>query len=169
MKNIVLIGMPGAGKSTLGVLLAKVLGFGFLDADLLIQKTYGKLLRELIAEYGEEGFLSIENQVNRSIDVSQYVVATGGSVVYCREAMEHFVKEDTVVYIKLPYEEIASRLENIRRRGVVLKEGQTLLDLYNERIPLYEQYAHIVIDAEGQAVEELLDDMTERILIHLDY
>lgn len=169
MNNIVLTGMPGAGKSTIGVLLAKVLGYGFVDADLLIQEKHGKLLRELIAEHGEDGFLTIENQVNRDIDVTKTVVATGGSVVYCQEAMEKFHEDDTVVYIKLPFEEIASRLGNVRRRGVVLKEGQTLLDLYNERTPLYEKYAHIVVEAEGLGIEDLMDTIAELVLIHLHY
>lgn len=169
MNNIVLTGMPGAGKSTIGVLLAKVLGYGFVDADLLIQEKHGKLLRELIAEHGEDGFLTIENQVNRDIDVTKTVVATGGSVVYCQEAMEKFHEDDTVVYIKLPFEEIASRLGNVRRRGVVLKDGQTLLDLYNERTPLYEKYAHIVVDAEGLGIEDLMDRIAELVLIHLHY
>lgn len=169
MNNIVLIGMPGAGKSTIGVLLAKVLGYGFVDADLLIQEKHGKLLRELIAEYGEDGFLEIENQVNANIQLTNTIVATGGSVVYCKDAMEKFCKEDTVVYINLPYEEIASRLGNVRRRGVVLKEGQTLLDLYNERTPLYEKYAHIVVNAEGLGIEDLMDKIAELVLIHLEY
>lgn len=169
MNNIILTGMPGAGKSTIGVLLAKVLGYGFVDADLLIQEKHGKLLRELIAEHGEDGFLTIENQVNRDIDVTKTVVATGGSVVYCQEAMERFHEDDTVVYIKLPFEEIASRLGNVRRRGVVLKEGQTLLDLYNERTPLYEKYAHIVVEAEGLGIEDLMDTIAELVLIHLHY
>ena len=131
MKNIVLIGMPGCGKSTIGVVLAKVLGFDFVDADVLIQKKHGKLLRELIAEYGDDGFLQIENDVNKEIDLKNTVIATGGSVVYCDEAMQHYVKNDIVVYIELPYGVIASRLENVKRRGVVLKDGQTLKDLYN--------------------------------------
>ena len=147
MKNIVLIGMPGCGKSTIGVVLAKVLGFDFVDADVLIQKKHGKLLRELIAEYGDDGFLQIENDVNKEIDLKNTVIATGGSVVYCDEAMQHYVKNDIVVYIELPYEVIASRLENVKRRGVVLKDGQTLKDLYKERILLYEKYAQITVKA----------------------
>ena len=98
MKNIVLIGMPGCGKSTIGVVLAKVLGFDFVDADVLIQKKHGKLLRELIAEYGDDGFLQIENDVNKEIDLKNTVIATGGSVVYCDEAMQHYVKNDIVVW-----------------------------------------------------------------------
>lgn len=169
MNNIILIGMPGAGKSTIGVLLAKALGYGFEDADLLIQKKYNKLLCDLIAEHGDAGFLEIENQVNRDISENNIVVATGGSVVYCKEAMEQFREQDTVVYIKLPYEEIEARLGNIKRRGVVLKAGQTLKDLYEERTPLYERYAHIVVNAEGLNIEDLMDKIAEMVLIHLNY
>ncbi len=166
MKNIVLIGMPGCGKSTIGVVLAKVLGFDFVDADVLIQKKHGKLLRELIAEYGDDGFLQIENDVNKEIDLKNTVIATGGSVVYCDEAMQHYVKNDIVVYIELPYEVIASRLENVKRRGVVLKDGQTLKDLYKERILLYEKYAQITVKAEGLSVEELMDTIAEKVLAY---
>ena len=162
MKNIVLIGMPGCGKSTIGVVLAKVLGFDFVDADVLIQKKHG----ELIAEYGDDGFLQIENDVNKEIDLKNTVIATGGSVVYCDEAMQHYVKNDIVVYIELPYGVIASRLENVKRRGVVLKDGQTLKDLYNERILLYEKYAQITVKAEGLSVEELMDTIAEKVLAY---
>lgn len=155
--NIILIGMPGCGKSTIGVVLAKVLGYEFTDSDLLIQKQEGRLLREIIAEQGEEAFIQIENAVNAAIRTDKHVIATGGSVVYGREAMEHFREIGTVVYLKLSYPTICSRLGNIRRRGVVLKDGQTLKDLYDERIPLYEKYADLIVDAEGYDVEELMD------------
>ena len=169
MNNIILTGMPGAGKSTIVVLLAKVLGYGFADADLLIQAKYGKLLCELIAEHGDEGFLKIENEVNRDVDMTHTVIATGGSAIYCTEAMEKYMANDTVVYIKLPYEEIADRLGNIKRRGVVLKEGQTLKSLYDERTPLYEKYAHIVVNATGLGIEELLDSIAGILAIHERY
>ncbi len=163
MKNVILIGMPGCGKSTIGVLLAKALRYDFVDADLLIQNRYGKLLRELIAEYGNDGFLKIENDVNLSIGGEHTVVATGGSAVYCTEAMEQYVAQDIVVYIQLSYEEIASRLSNVRQRGVVLKEGQTLRDLYNERTALYEKYAQITVNAEGLNTGKLLETILQRL------
>ena len=103
-QNVVLIGMPGVGKSTVGVILAKVLGYEFVDSDLLIQKAEKRLLREIIAQEGQAGFLKIENRVNASIDMEKTVIATGGSVVYCTEAMEHLKKIGTVVYLKLDYE-----------------------------------------------------------------
>ncbi len=155
--NIVLIGMPGAGKSTVGVILAKVLGMNFIDSDLLIQEREGMLLKDIIEKEGLEGYIDIENQVNRDISVENTVIATGGSVVYCAEAMEHFRDRAKVVYIKLSYDTISNRLGNIKQRGVVLRDGQTLLDLYKERIPLYEKYAHITVDSEGLEIEELME------------
>ncbi len=169
MKNVILTGMPGCGKSTIGVLLAKVLGYDFVDSDVLIQNKYGMLLREIIAKYGDEGFLKIENDINKSIAFTNTVVATGGSVVYCREAMEKFQKEDLIVYINLPYEDIAGRLENVKRRGVVLKEGQTLKNLYDERTPLYEKYAHITINSHGLDIEDLMDTIAGMVIIHNEY
>lgn len=154
MKNIILIGMPGCGKSTVGVILAKIIGYSFLDSDLLIQEKDGRLLSEIISQEGLDGFNKIENKINASIDVSRSVIATGGSVIYGKEAMEHFKKIGIVVYIRLPYEEIAKRLSDLTQRGVSIKEGQTLLDLYNERIPLYEKYADVIVDENGMAIPE---------------
>lgn len=158
-----LIGMPGAGKSTVGVILAKVLGKNFIDSDLLIQEQEGMLLKDIIKKVGQQGYIDIENQVNQDIFVENTVIATGGSVVYCPEAMEHFSNTSKIVYIKLSYDTINKRLGNIKQRGVVLRDGQTLLDLYEERIPLYERYAHITIDCEGLEIEELM----ERICIEV--
>ena len=156
MENIVLIGMPGVGKSTVGVIAAKQLGYQFVDADLLIQKQEKRLLREIIAQEGVDGFIQIENQVNASIETDRTVIATGGSVVYGREAMEHLRKISTVVYLKLSYQALKKRLGNLKNRGVVLREGQTLRDLYEERVVLYEKYADIVIDEENKGIEETL-------------
>ena len=134
--NIVLIGMPGVGKSTVGVILAKVLGFQFVDADLVIQEKEGKLLREIIAEEGPDGFIAVENRINSEIEAHHSVIATGGSVVYGKEAMEHLRQIGTVIYLKLDYADIDRRLSDIKGRGVVLKDGQTLKDLYDERVVL---------------------------------
>lgn len=152
--NIVMIGMPGAGKSTAGVILAKVLGYSFLDADLLIQEREGRLLKDIIAEDGLAGFLKVENDVLASIDAVKTVIATGGSAIYGEEAMEHLRKNGTVVYLKLPYETISGRLSDIKGRGVALKPDQTLKDLYDERVVLYEKYADVVIDEEGKSIED---------------
>ena len=159
--NIVLIGMPGVGKSTVGVILAKVLGYQFVDSDLVIQKEEGKLLKEIIAEVGTEGFIEVENRVNASLAVTKSIIATGGSVVYGKEAMEHLCEIGTIVYLSLPFEEIDKRLSDIKGRGVVLRDGQTLRDLFEERKVLYEQYADIQIDETGLNVEETINAILE--------
>ena len=159
--NIVLIGMPGSGKSTVGVILAKVLGYSFIDSDLLIQKAEKKLLKEIIAREGQEGFLKIENRVNASIETEKSVIATGGSVVYCQEAMEHLKEIGTVIYLPLDYPILRRRLGNLIGRGVVLKEGQTLKDLYEERVPLYEKYADYIIDEKKTNAEGTLQKILE--------
>lgn len=161
--NIVLIGMPGVGKSTVGVILAKMIGYQFTDADLLIQKQEGKLLHEIIAENGTDGFIEIEERVNASIEASHTIIATGGSVVYGKKAMEHLSRIGTVVYLKVPYDTLEKRFEDIKGRGVVLKEGQTLRTLYDERTPLYEKYADIEISEDGLNVEQTVEKLLERL------
>ena len=161
MNNITLIGMPGVGKSTIGVVLAKVLGYQFLDSDLLIQKQEKRRLSEIIEEEGYRGFQEVENRVNAAIDVENTIIATGGSVVYCEEAMEHLKSIGTVVYLKLSLQALSKRLGNLKGRGVLLREGQTLADLYDERTPLYEKYADIVVDEEGKDLEASLDAVLE--------
>ncbi len=160
MKNIILIGMPGAGKSTVGVVLAKKAGYAFLDSDLLIQSRKGKLLHELISEEGVEGFWKTEEAVNLSIETDRTVIATGGSAIYGARAMEHFKKLGTVVYLKLSCEEIMKRLGDLCERGVTLREGQSLSDLYRERVPLYEKYADIAIDCERLSIREIVEEIT---------
>lgn len=154
--NIVLIGMPGAGKSTVGVVLAKRLGYRFVDSDLVIQEKYGKLLHELIEENGVEGFWKIENDVNASLQLQRSVIATGGSAIYGAEAMAHLREIGTVVYLKLAFEEVEERLGDLNARGVTLRPGQTLRDLYEERVPLYEKYAHKVIECDGKLLREIV-------------
>lgn len=163
MNNIILIGMPGVGKSTLGVVLAKVLGFQFIDADLLIQEQERKKLHQIIKEVGINGFMKIENQVNASIEAERSVIATGGSVVYCRQAMSHLKEIGTVVYLKVSLSTLEKRLGNLKRRGVILKKGQTLKDLYEERVPLYEKYADVVVDEKGRDLEECLQLLLEKL------
>lgn len=160
-RNVVLIGMPGAGKSTVGVVLAKRMGYRFVDSDLVIQEREGKLLHELIEEHGVEGFWKIENDVNASLDMEKAVIATGGSAVYGKEAMEHLQQIATVVYLKLSYEEIAERLGDLTARGVTLMPGQTLMDLYEERIPLYEKYADKIIECDGKMLREIVKEIAE--------
>lgn len=159
--NIVLIGMPGVGKSTIGVVLAKVMGYQFIDADLVIQEKEGKLLCEIIEEVGTEGFIEVENRINSRIEAKHAIIATGGSVVYGAEAMAHLKEIGTVIYLKLPFEELNQRLKDIKGRGVVLKEGQTLLDLYEERVLLYEKYADIIVDEYQLNVEQTIERIME--------
>ena len=159
MKNIVLIGMPGVGKSTVGVVLAKRLGMSFMDSDLVIQEQEGRTLHEIIEQQGTEGFLVIEDKVNAAINPKNTVIATGGSVVYGNNAMEHLSEIGTVCYLKLSYESIRDRLGDLAQRGVVLKDGQTLMDLYHERTPLYEKYAKLVIDCENKNIREVVGEI----------
>ena len=155
--NITLIGMPSAGKSTIGVLLAKRLGYSFIDADILIQETEGRLLKDIIAQEGMDGFLAVENRVNAGIKASRSVIAPGGSVIYGREAMEHLKEISTVVYLKMSYEELERRVGNVVDRAVALKEGMTLRDLYEERTAYYERYADLTIDEEGMTPGQTVD------------
>ena len=163
MENIVLIGMPGAGKSTVGVVLAKRLGYQFLDSDLVIQEHYGKLLQELIEEYGVEGFWNIEDEVNATIKRKKTVIATGGSAVYGKNAMEHFRKTATIIYLRLPYAEIEERVGDLQTRGVTVRPGQNLWELYQERLPLYERYADMTIDCHGKTLREIVVEICERL------
>ena len=154
--NIVLIGMPGVGKSTVGVILAKILGYQFVDADLVI-------LKDIIAEKGTDGFIQVENRVNSNLQVHESVVATGGSVVYGTEAMEHLCEIGTVVYLKQSLRKLERRLRNIKNRGVVLRPGQTLKDLYRERTVLYEKYADIVVDESDLNVEQTVEAVIDAL------
>lgn len=160
-KNVVLIGMPGAGKSTVGVVLAKKLGFRFVDSDLVIQEKCDKLLHELIEEHGVEGFWEIENQINGELQVEKAVIATGGSAIYGKTAMEHLSQIGLVVYLELSLSEIADRLGDLKERGVTLKEGQTLQGLYEERIPLYEKYAQLTISCEGKNIRQIVEEIAK--------
>lgn len=166
--NIILIGMPAVGKSTVGVILAKETGYSFLDSDLLIQQQEGRLLKTIIAEEGVDGFLRIENQVNRDIRASRSVIATGGSAVYGEEAMAHFKEIGRIIYLHCSYETLAKRLNDLHGRGVVLREGQTLYDIYEERRILYERYADLMIsqDSPGEiGIEDTLQMILARIVI----
>lgn len=161
--NIILIGMPGAGKSTVGVVLAKKLGYAFVDSDLVIQSREGRLLHEIISEQGVEGFWAVEDEVNASIDAHRTVIATGGSAVYGNRAMEHFKQIGTVVYLKLDCDAIAERLGDLSERGVTLREGQGLYDLYAERVPLYEKYADFTIECEELSIREIVERISRNV------
>ena len=157
--NIILIGMPGVGKSTIGVVLAKKLGYSFVDSDLLIQEREGMLLHEIIEQKGIDAFNQIENDVNASLSTHKSVIATGGSAVYGEGAMEHLRKMGTVFYLYLPYEELVVRLGDLTERGVSVREGQTLRELLEERRPLYERYAHRTIKCHGKQIREIVQEI----------
>ena len=154
MDNIVLIGMPGAGKSTVGVLLAKTLGYAFLDTDLVIQEREGRLLQDLVDQLGVEAFLDREAAAVCSVDCRRTVIATGGSVV-CRDgAMEHLRKLGRIVYLRLPLEELERRLHNISTRGIAMAPGETLAHIHSYRAPLYQRYADLTVEVGRQTLEE---------------
>lgn len=163
-KNIVLIGMPGAGKSTIGVLLAKAISYDFMDTDLVIQNQVKKRLFEIINEQGIDAFLKLENEVLSNIKVENTIISTGGSAIFGEDAMKNLSDNGIVVYIKLTCEEIIKRVNNIKTRGIVMKNGKTLEDVYNERVPYYEKYADIVIETDGLTIEESVSMLVERIL-----
>ena len=161
--NIILIGMPGCGKSTVGVVLAKAANLDFIDSDLVIQKQMGAKLSQLLDEHGDEGFRAIENRINAELIAEDSVIATGGSVVYGEEAMRHLKDIGTVVYLKLSYEAIEDRLGDLHARGVTIQPGWTLRDLYNERVPLYEKWADIVVDCEALRLREVVQMICKQV------
>ena len=148
--------MPGVGKSSAGVVLAKALGYHFIDSDLVIQQQTGKLLCEIIKESGNDGFLEIEDKINASIMAEKSIIATGGSVIYGENAMKHFKEIGTILYLRASYETISSRLTNLKERGVAMNNSNSLLELYKERCILYEKYADIVVDVDGITIEETI-------------
>lgn len=162
-KNIILIGMPGSGKSTIGVVLAKNLGMRFADSDLVIQEACGKRLCELIEELGDEGFLELEDRINSQIEVTNAVIATGGSAVYGENAMKHFQEMGTIVYLKVPYEEIVKRLGDLHERGVVSRGKGSIEEIFKERESLYNKYAEIVIDEWHLTIPQTIELIKEKI------
>lgn len=165
--NIVLIGMPASGKSTIGVILAKFMQYDFMDTDLVIQRETGHSLAELIAAHGVSGFCDLENQICAGVNAEHTVIATGGSVVYGEEAMTHLKKIGRVVYLKTPLRELRRRLGDLEQRGVALRDGQTLEDLYNERVPLYERYADIVVNENHRDTEGVVRQILRKLELHV--
>ncbi len=161
--NIVLIGMPASGKSTVGVILAKVLGMDFIDTDLVIQNREDALLCEIIEAKGVEVFLKCEEDAVLSIDTDNSIIATGGSVVYSEKGMKHLSENGKVVYLKVDKNELFSRLKNINERGVVLRDGESLEEMYDERSVLYEKYAEIVIDEANSSIEDTVAKICDKL------
>ena len=163
MKNIVLIGMPGAGKSTVGVILAKALRRHFIDTDIVIQEQAGRLLQDIIDTDGPEAFKKLEEETVLSLHRRNTVIATGGSVVFSGRAMEHLKKEGVVVYLKISFEEMEKRLRNITTRGIVLSRGESLRDMYDERVPLYERYAGLTIACSDEDFETVVGKVIDAL------
>lgn len=169
MSNIILIGMPASGKSTLGVVLAKTMNMRFLDTDLLIQEHESALLQEIINKQGNDYFKKIEQYILRSISETNTVISTGGSAVYYPDAMENFKRAGSILYLKAKLETIEERLNNITTRGITLAPGQTIQHLYEERIPLYEKYADITVSCDGFSVEQVVEKVVAKYLRPLCY
>ena len=163
-KNIILIGMPGSGKSTLGVVLAKKLGYSFIDSDLVIQDTYGKTLEELIDEHGDAGFIKIENDVNCGISPEHTIIATGGSAVYGETAMEHFKDIGTVIYLEVDEIELEERIGSLKERGVVSNGKTTIEEIFEDRKNLYRKYADITLNLNGKSIRESVDDIYDNLI-----
>ena len=157
---IILIGLPSSGKSTLGVLLAKALGYRFVDTDLVIQEKKGKLLHEIIKDEGVERFLEIENEINQTVSGGRAVIATGGSAVYGDEAMAHLKTLGKIVYLKIPFEVLKKRLGDYSHRGIAMRDGATLEEMYDERTPLYEKWADITVES-GSSMSETVTALTD--------
>ena len=155
--NVILIGMPGSGKTTIGTELSEKIGYGYIDSDSVIVAREGKRLNEIIAAVGREAFLDIEAKINSELCADRCVIATGGSVIYRDYAMEKLKTMGKIVYLKIPYEIIEQRLGDLKKRGVALKEGFTLKDLYEERTPLYEKYADIIVELKGDTIAESVE------------
>lgn len=163
MNNIILIGMPGCGKSTLGVLLAKMAGYEFLDSDLIIQKQENKRLFEIIESCGKDYFAKTEENINSNINATKTVIATGGSVVYSDKAMTHLKAIGTVVFLDINFEEIEQRVGNFSKRGILFYKGDSLKDLYEERMPLYKKYADIIIDCNKKDIKDISFELIEKL------
>ncbi|NLC69048.1 MAG: shikimate kinase [Clostridiaceae bacterium] len=161
--NIILIGMPGAGKSTLGVLLAKTLGMDFVDTDIVIQQAEGRLLQDIIDNEGIDAFMKIEERIVCGLKLKNCVVATGGSIVYSEKAMNVIKEEGKVLYLHVPYEEIENRITNMTTRGIVIRKGMSLKDVYEERIPLYIKYSDKVIDCSNKNIEQCISEIIKNI------
>lgn len=163
--NIVLIGMPASGKSTIGVVLAKITGKDFADTDITIQHVEGRPLQQIIDEDGNDYFKKVEEEILAGFDAENCVIATGGSAAYYDRAMENLKKNGIVVYLKVSLSGIQSRLNNLETRGVTLKPGQTIADLYEERIPFYEKHCDLAVEAEGRDIWETAKIIAEKIRV----
>ncbi|KRF31684.1 shikimate kinase [Paenibacillus sp. Soil787] len=161
--NIVLIGMSGAGKSTLGVLLAKALGMDYVDTDIVIQQHEGRLLQDIINIDGIEKFMEIEEKTVSALHLKNCIISTGGSVIYSEKAMNALKQSGQIIYLHVPYEEIKRRLVNVTTRGIVIKEGNSLEDVYEERVPMYIKYSDKTLDCSNKDIEQCVSEIIEKI------
>lgn len=155
--NIVLIGMPGSGKSTVGVLLAKRLGLGFIDTDLLIQQEAGRTLQDIVDHEGYQALRQIEEQVLLELEVRRQVISTGGSAVYSEAAMQHLKTDAVVVFLDIPLEVVLERIGDYSARGISRRPGQSLSELFSERFGLYSGVADVTVDCGDKNHEEVCD------------
>lgn len=162
--NITLIGMPGSGKSTVGQALAKRLGLQFVDVDQVIIRKTGQTLAEILDDVGDAGFRQVEERINAELDVQDSVIAPGGSVIYGPRAMAHLRDISTVVYLQVEHNELLRRLGDLHARGVSILPGQTFRDLYNERCPYYEHYAHLIVDTKRLNLDQVAEKIAEMVL-----
>ena len=162
--NIILIGMPGVGKSTIGVVLAKILGYKFVDSDLVIQEKTGRLLKDIIAQDGIDEFVKIENEINAGLDVEKSIIATGGSAVYGETAMEHFKDIGTVIYLEVDEIELEERVGSLKERGVVSNGKTTIDEIFEDRKNLYRKYADITLNLNGKSIRESVDDIYDNLI-----
>ncbi len=161
--NITLIGMPGSGKSTVGQALAQRLGLQFVDVDQVIIRKTGQTLAEILDDVGDAGFRQVEERINAELDVQDSVIAPGGSVIYGPRAMAHLRDISTVVYLQVEHDELLRRLGDLHARGVSILPGQTFRDLYNERCPYYERYAHLIVDTKGLNLMQVAEKIAEKV------
>ena len=159
MKNVVLIGMPGSGKSTSGVLAAKALCMDFVDTDLVIQQNEKMPLQAIINTKGNESFAAAEESAVCGLNVRNAVIATGGSVVYSQKAMAHLKENAVVLYLRISFETMMKRIADMHSRGILLKDGETVRAMYDERISLYEKYADMILDCDGKDVETTVSEI----------
>lgn len=164
MKNIILIGMPGCGKSTVGVVLAKTMAFNFIDTDLIIQAQQSNKLQNLINEQGLDSFLKMENKALRSVNLTENtVISTGGSAVFCDDGMNFLMENGIVIYLNVPINELERRLTNIKTRGIAAKKGEGIADIFSERSPFYKKYAQIEIDCTNKSVEDIVEQIVKKL------
>ncbi len=162
-KNIVFVGMPASGKSTVGVIVAKVMGMNFIDSDIVIQQRENAILNELIEEYGIDDFLKREEQALLSINVDNTVIATGGSAIYSDAGMKHLSNNATIIYLKVSLDNLKDRLTDLKARGVVIRPGESIEQMYATRSVLYEKYADIIVEEKGTSIEDTVCLVMEQL------